>query len=133
MTQPRLRSRIVALFGSAALLLTLVGLWARVAHGVVLRTRELAIRQAVGARPVEVIMLAGRDAVLVVLAGVVLGLALLPASNAGARAVIPGLPSAGWPVVFMVVGGFVGLALASAYGPARRAGRIEPATVLRAE
>jgi ABC-type lipoprotein release transport system permease subunit len=49
------------------------------------------------------------------------------------RALIPGLPSVGWPVVLTAMAAFVVLALASAYGPARRAGRIEPAAVLRAE
>ena len=133
MTQPRLRSRIVAVFGGATLLLTLVGLWARVAYGVAARTRELAIRQALGARPADVIQIASREAVLVVLAGAAAGLALLPASAAGMQALIPGLPSAGWPVVLAAMAAFVVLALASAYGPARRAGRIAPAAVLRAE
>ena len=42
--QPRLQTTIISVFGLATLLLTLVGLYARVAHDVAMRTREFAIR-----------------------------------------------------------------------------------------
>jgi len=49
--QPRLQTMVVTMFAGATLLLTLVGLYARVAHGVALRAREFAIRLALGASP----------------------------------------------------------------------------------
>jgi putative ABC transport system permease protein len=133
MTQPRLRSRIISVFGAAALLLTVVGLWARVSWGVASRAREWAIRQAVGALPREVVVAAVREVLIVVIAGVALGVALLPVSGAAVRGTIAGLPSADSRVVAVAVVLFVGCALASAYLPARRAGRVDPASALRAE
>ena len=133
LTQPRLRSQIVALFGASALLLTLVGLHARVAYGVASRERELAIRQAVGARPADVVQTMSREALAVVLGGSAAGVALLPAANAVVAAVVAGLPSPRPIVISAVIVGVVLLAVASAYVPARRAGRINPAESLRAE
>jgi hypothetical protein len=53
--QPRLRTRIVTLFGISTLLLTLVGLYARVAYAAASRMREFAIRQALGASAADVV------------------------------------------------------------------------------
>lgn len=133
MTQPRLRSQIVVLFGIAALLLTLVGLWARVSYGVASRVRELAIRQAIGARPSQVVFVAAREALSVVMAGVAGGLALLPATGAATRSVVAGLPPPEPWLPALAALGFLVLAAASAYFPARRAARIDPALALRAE
>src|SRR2546423_15107895 len=52
--QPRARTGIVTLFGLSTLLLALVGLYARVAYAAASRTREFAIRQALGATPAYV-------------------------------------------------------------------------------
>jgi putative ABC transport system permease protein len=133
MTQPRLRSRIISVFGAAALLLTVVGLWARVSWDVATRAREWAIRQAVGAQPHDVVMAAVREMFFVVLAGAALGAALSPVSGAAVRATIAGLPAPDLGVVFLAAALFVACAVAGAYLPARRAGRVDPALALRAE
>ncbi len=132
-TQPRLRSRIIAVFGAAALLLTVVGLWARVSWSVASRARERAVRQAVGAQPHDVVLAAVREMLFVVGAGVAIGVALLPVSDTAVRAAIAGLPSHDSRVVLLTVVLFVACAVASAYLPARRAGRVDPASALRAE
>ena len=74
-----------------------------------------------------------REALAVVLGGAVAGVALLPAANAVVAAVVAGLPLPRPGVIAAVIGGVVLLAVASAYLPARRAGRINPAESLRAE
>ena len=133
MAQPRLRSRIINVFGGAALLLTVVGLWARVSWSVASRAREWAIRQAVGAQPHHVVLAAVREMWLVVIVGVALGVALLPVSDAAVRVTVAGLPSPDSRFVVLTVVLFAACALASAYLPARRAGRVDPALALRAE
>ncbi|HQZ38353.1 MAG TPA: ABC transporter permease [Vicinamibacterales bacterium] len=133
MNQPRLRSRIISVFGGAALLLTVAGLWARVSWHVAVRAREWAIRQAVGAQPHEVVMVAVREMILVVIAGVALGAALLPLSGAAVRAAIEGLPSPDARFVFLAAALFALCAATSAYLPARKAGQIDPAMTLRTE
>jgi putative ABC transport system permease protein len=133
MTQPRLRSRIVAVFGAAALLLTAIGLWARVSYGVASRTRELAIRQALGARRLDIVRATAGDALLVVAAGTAVGLACLRAIALAAQAVIAGLPPQDPVTVVLAVVAFVLLAVVSAAAPAARAGRVLASDALRAE
>src|SRR5262249_40158797 len=127
------QTTIVMLFGLATLLLTLVGLYARVAHSVAIRAREFAIRQALGARPVDVVRALTTDALLVVFGGVLAGLALLPLSTAAPRRRVVEPPALDAAVVataaFLLAAG----AVASAYAPARRAGRLDTAQLLKSE
>ena len=121
------------MFGLATLLLTLVGLYARVAHDVAMRAREFAIRQALGARPGDVVRVLTGDALVVVLGGIAAGLALLPWTGFALRSLIVDAPSPDVSLTIAVacllgVGAFV-----SVYWPARRAGRIDLARVLKAE
>jgi predicted permease len=131
--QPRLQTTVVTLFGLATLLLTLVGLYARVAHGVAIRAREFAIRQALGARPRDVVRQLTVEALVVVAGGVLAGLALLPLSTRSLRSLVIDAPPLDLRLT-VAVACVLGLsALASAYWPARRAGRIDPAQLLKAE
>jgi len=133
LAQPRVQTTIVTLFGVATLLLTLVGLYARVAHSVVVRAREFAIRQALGARPADVVRALTGDALVVVLGGVLAGFAILPLSTAALRSLLVQAPSldfrmAAGVACLLGVGAFV-----SAYFPARRAGRVDTAQLLKSE
>jgi len=131
--QPRLQTTVVTLFGLATLLLTLVGLYARMAHGVAVRAREFAIRQALGARPTDIVRRLTVEALVVVALGVIAGLALLPLSTRTLRSLVIDAPSLDVRTAAGVAL-LLGLsALASAYWPARRAGRIDPAQLLKAE
>jgi len=130
LVQPRLRTAVVTLFALATLLLTLVGLQASVAHGVTTRSRELAVRQALGARPVDVIRLLILEALAVVGAGLVLGLSLLPTCTGALRHLVGDVaaldPERIAAVTVLIAVG----ALVSTYWPARRAGRVDPARLL---
>src|SRR6185436_17861967 len=66
---------LVALFGGVALLLAVLGIYALIAYGVAQRTREIAIRLALGARGSRVLGLVLRRSVALTAAGLVLGLA----------------------------------------------------------
>src|SRR5436190_18883990 len=72
---------------------TLVGLYARVAHGVAVRAREFAIRQALGARPTDVVRQLTVEALVIVAGGVLAGLALLPLSTRALRSLVIDAPS----------------------------------------
>jgi putative ABC transport system permease protein len=130
---PRVRTRIVTIFGVAALLLTLAGLYARVSYAATSRARELAIRQAIGARPLEVIRLVAGEALAVTLAGAAIGVALLPSTLSLLRPAVGVLPAASGSSATAVAILFVLAATCSAYGPARRAGRAHLAELLRAD
>jgi len=133
MVLPQGRSRLLLLFGASAWLLTLAGLWARVSWDVTRRTREWAIRHALGAQPQAIVGAAVREAAIVVVLGVGLGVALLPASGAVVRATIAGLPAPDVRVVVLAAFVFAICAMASAYWPARRSGRVDPVAALRSE
>jgi ABC-type antimicrobial peptide transport system permease subunit len=133
LNQPRLQTTVVTLFGLATLILTMVGLYARMAHGVTARAREFAIRQAVGARPTDVVRQLTGEAVAVVAIGIFAGLALLPFSTRALRGLVIDAPSVDPKLAVsmacvLALSGFV-----SAYWPARRAGRVDPAQLLKVE
>jgi predicted permease len=133
LSQPRLQTTVVTIFGLTTLLLTLVGLYARVAHGVGVRVREFAIRQALGARPADVIRVLTRDALVVVACGICAGLALLPLTTRTVRSLTVDMGSLDIELVAAVACLLAIGAFASAYWPARRVGRIDLARLLTSD
>jgi putative ABC transport system permease protein len=128
---PRDSMLLVALFGSVALLLAVIGIYALIAYGVVQRTREIAIRMALGARRNRVLGLMMRRSVTLMAVGLTLGLA-------GAAAVTRYLSTLLFEVTPLDAATFVGasilfiiIAAAASYVPARRATKIDPLAVLR--
>jgi ABC-type antimicrobial peptide transport system permease subunit len=103
------------------------------AHGVAVRAHEFAIRHALGARPADVVRQLTVEALVVVAGGVLAGLALLPLSTRALRRLVIDAPSFDLGLAAGVAC-LLGLsALASTYWPARRAGRVDPAQLLKAE
>jgi putative ABC transport system permease protein len=127
----RLRTQLLAGFAGVALLLAVIGLYGMLAYSVTQRSREMGIRIALGARPTSVFRLVVRQGMVLVVIGVVLGLA-------GALAVTRVLTTQLFavaprdPAVFVVVATALTLAgLAACIIPARRATRADPISALR--
>jgi hypothetical protein len=133
LVQPQLQTTVVTVFGLATLFLTVIGLYARIAHAVMMRAREFAIRQAVGATPRDVVGLLTRDAFVVVAAGLLLGIVAMPFSTRALRSLVIDTASPDVGVVAAVSVLLAVTAMASAYWPARRAGRNDPVVLLKAE
>jgi predicted permease len=130
---PRAASLAVSLFAALALLLAALGLYGVVACLVGDTTRELGVRLALGARPGSLVALVVRRTLA--LAGLGLGLGVAAAIGVG-RALEGALygVSPRDPLTLAAVALVLLLAAASAgYGPARRASRLDPARVLRAD
>jgi ABC-type antimicrobial peptide transport system permease subunit len=130
---PRAASLAVSLFAALALLLAALGLYGVVSCLVGDTTRELGVRLALGARPGSLVALVLRRTLA--LAGLGLGLGVAAALGVG-RALEGALygVSPRDPLTLAAVALVLLLAAASAgYGPARRASRLDPARVLRAD
>ena len=131
MDQPRLRTTVVTLFGVATLLLTLAGLYARIVHSVALRAKELAIRQALGARPTDVVRQVTLEAAVIIASGLIAGIALLPFSSQLLRTLIADAAPIDLRLIAGVAATLALSALASTYWPARRAGRVNLIDLMR--
>jgi predicted permease len=114
---------VLAVFAASALLLSATGIYAMISYSVSRRTREFAIRSALGARRGDFLLLVARQGVVPAAAGVAAGLA---ASFAAARALssmLFGLGAAD-PATFAAVPALLlAVALAACVGPGLRAAR----------
>jgi predicted permease len=127
----RFRATLSACFGGAALLLAAVGLYGLAARRVADRGREFGIRVALGAAPASIRALVVKDVLLIVGAGLLVG---LPAAFATARATRSWLfgVSPTSPHIFLLASvGLTAVALLAALLPARRAGRLDPVRALK--
>jgi hypothetical protein len=136
---PKVVGRLMRLAGhqytivGVALALSVLGVYGIVGYAVARRTREAGIRLAVGAQPRAIVALLMREGMTLVVVGAVLGVLLGFGSAEVLRSLLYGVGSSdpitfiAAPVILIVVGAL------AAFLPARRAGRVDPAGVLRAE
>jgi putative ABC transport system permease protein len=120
-------------FAAIGLVLASTGIYGVVAYAARQRTREFGIRLALGARSGEVIRLVLRQGLIPVVVGVVLGTAGALALTGLIRAQLFGVEPTD-PATFSLVVLVLGLVgVAACYLPARRANRLNPSAVLRAD
>ena len=129
----RLTAALASLFATIAVLLTAVGLFGLLAYVVAQRRREIGIRIALGARTVDIGLLVGRQALVMVAVGIVVGLGAAVASARWMRSLLYGVTPSD-PRSLAAAAVFVTLVAALAVAlPLARATRIEPAAALRQE
>ncbi len=129
----RVASRVLTWGGAFGLFLAVIGIYGIVSVAVTERTREMAVRMAIGAERGQVLRAIVRDGMKLALLGLALGVLIaLPAARA-VRSVLAGVSPLD-PLAFAAGLGLLLLAalLASAL-PARRATRIDPMRTLRQE
>jgi putative ABC transport system permease protein len=131
LVRPRFQTTLLVMFAFTGLALAGIGLYGLISFLVAGRTREIGVRIAMGATPLEVARLVVSDGVRWTAAGAILGIA---ASGALLR-LLQGLLYDVKALDFDVVAGAVGLlfavAIAAAWLPARRASRTDPMVALR--
>ena len=133
LSEERLVAQLVSFFGALALILACIGLYGVMAHGVARRTNEIGIRMALGARGGNIAWMVLRETLLLVMAGLVIG---VPAALLGARLVSTQLFGMSPTDPLTLIGAAVVLttvALLAGYVPARRATKINPLVALRYE
>jgi predicted permease len=133
----RLIATLSSLFGALALLLACVGLYGLLAFAVVQRTGEVGIRMALGASRGDVLWMMLREALLLALAGLAIGLPLAVAAGRIASSKVSGLlfglKATDPTTVAAAATLLVVVSAIAAYLPARRASRVDPMVALRNE
>jgi putative ABC transport system permease protein len=131
LARPRLYAVLLAGFAVCALLIAGVGLFGVLSYTVAQRSREIAVRSALGASPQAVVRLVVRQGLTVTVAGIATGLAasliLTDTLSKFLFGVTPRDPLTFLlvPVLLVVVAGV------ACFVPARRAAAVDPVSVLR--
>jgi len=126
-------AKLSVFFAGLALLLACVGLYGVMSYTVAGRTREIGVRMALGAARGDVMQLILREGMLLVTAGLVIGIPLSLVSSRLLRSFLFGLKATD-PLSLMAVILLLGLVAAlAAFIPARRASKVDPMVALRNE
>jgi putative ABC transport system permease protein len=124
---------IMLAFGVLTFVLAGIGAFGLVSYLIAQRTREFGIRLALGARSHDIWRAVVRESVWPALAGLSIGNAAAWALERFVRANAFGWASSGLIAVALVTVAMLAVAVIAAASPARRALRIDPSVVLRAE
>ncbi len=127
----RLMATLSGFFGLLALLLACIGLYGILSYGVASRTNEIGIRMALGARARDVRWLILREALLLVMIGVAVGLPIIFAVTRLASTLLFGLTPTDPVSLLCAALLMLAVALVAGYLPSRRATRIDPMVALR--
>ncbi|MDP2955836.1 MAG: ABC transporter permease [Longimicrobiales bacterium] len=130
---PRMAAAILSAVGLLALLLASIGLYGMVSYSVARRTREMGIRQALGAEAGQVVSMVMRGGMKVVLLGGAVGMAAALALGAVVERFLIGVGS--FDPLALVAAPLVltSVAAAATWLPARRVSRVDPVQALRSE
>jgi putative ABC transport system permease protein len=129
----RMSMLLMSIFAGLAMVMAAIGLSATISYTVSERTNEIGIRMALGAHKVDILSLIMRQAMLLTIIGIVIGLVGAYALTKLMSSMLFGV-TATEPTAFLLVAAGLGIiALLACYLPARRATKIEPMIALRYE
>jgi putative ABC transport system permease protein len=131
--EPRFRTLLIGAFAMIALALAAVGVYGLISYGVVLRTREIGIRVALGAQPRQVLLPVLREGLLLTAGGIAIG----AIGSLAATRLLAGLlfeVDATDPLTFVAAAlVLLGTGLLASYVPSRRTLSVDPLSALRSE
>jgi putative ABC transport system permease protein len=133
MTEPRLIARLLGAFALLALLMSTLGVYTVVSYLTARRTKEVALRRAIGADSLDVMRLLGIPTLGWTLVGLTLGVGAAVAAARLLRTVVLRDARVDVPTIVAIAVLYVIVAGIAVAVPAARALRIQPAHVLRAE
>ncbi|MGH7446090.1 MAG: ADOP family duplicated permease, partial [Longimicrobiales bacterium] len=123
----------IGVFGAIALLLAAIGLYGVVAQNVLQRTRELAVRSALGATPIGILTTVLGDGMRLTALGGIAGALGAIAAFRLLRSLFTGVHAVDVLPVAVAVAVLAIALLAATYLPARRAARLQPLDALRSD
>jgi ABC-type antimicrobial peptide transport system permease subunit len=129
--QERLVALLSGFFGALAMLLAGIGLYGVTSYAVSRRTRELAMRMALGANSGQVVRLVLRSVAAVVACGAAIGIAISLWASQFVTAFLFGVQARDPITLLVAVLALTIVALFAGWLPARRAAALDPNEVLR--
>jgi predicted permease len=132
-SQERLFATLTASFGVLALILACIGIYGIMAYNVARRTNEIGVRMALGARARQVLFIILRESFWLAILGITSGLIAAITLTRFIGSMLYGLKPSDPTTLIAATLILLTIAIAAAYGPARRASRIDPMQALRHE
>ncbi|HEX6536424.1 MAG TPA: ABC transporter permease [Gemmatimonadaceae bacterium] len=132
-SQDRMVANVVTFFGGLALVLAALGLYGVMAYATVRRTSEFGLRMALGAEPGAVTRMVLREAMMLVAAGVIVGLPIALAATRLLRGQLFGVSPLDPPSIGLAVAVLGVSAIVAGWLPAMRASRVPPLDALRSD
>jgi predicted permease len=130
LSRDRLVAGLSSAFSGLALLLACLGLYGTISYGISRRIAEIGLRIALGAERGTVLGMVMREALLLVAAGGLAGLALAVVAARSLNALLFGVPPADFVSFGFAIAVLVVVAAFAAFLPAHRASRIAPIVAL---
>jgi ABC-type antimicrobial peptide transport system permease subunit len=124
---------LLGIFSGIALILAVVGVYGVVASAAKRRTFEMGIRMAVGATPAQIRRLVVGHALLMVSAGLAIGLGGAMLTTSSLRSLLFNVRPLDLGTLVAVPAVIAAAALVASFLPAFRASQVEPSDVLRSE
>jgi ABC-type antimicrobial peptide transport system permease subunit len=121
----------VVSFAALALVLAVVGIAGVVGYSVGQRTREIAVRLALGSSPAQAVRRVMRGALVVCSGGILIGIAAALALGRTLASVLYGVAAHDPLTLIATTAALLTAATVACWLPARRATRIDPALTLR--
>lgn len=132
-SQQRFRARLMGVFCTLATLFAAMGVYGVMSRSVARRTREIGVRVALGAEPRQLLGSVMRQAVVLAVAGGVIGVGVGLASGRAIERLLYGVKADDPLNAVLVAALMCAVAAAAAFFPGRRASRVSPMVALRAE
>jgi predicted permease len=133
LVRERMLSSLCSWFGGFALLIASIGLYGRLSYAVSERTGEIGVRMALGARQSQVVWMVLRDALILTLCGIAIGVPIAVASTQVFRSLLFAVKPTDAAIFAVIVTGIIGVTSIAGYIPARRAAGVDPVVALRTE
>lgn len=129
----RLMASLSGFFGFLAAALATIGLYGVISYMVARRRSEIGIRIALGASRVGIVRLVIKEAILLLLVGLIVGTVLAAVAAQTATSLLYGLRPTDPASMALAILGLSMVALMASIFPALRAARVEPMVALREE
>src|ERR1700679_808535 len=126
-------ARLAGFFGFLAVVLVATGLYGALAYRVSMRTAEIGVRMAVGARRGQVGGVILKDSLLLTAAGVAMGIPMATLVGRALTASLYGVKPLDAATYMLAVAGVAVVALSASALPAARAASIDPMRALRTD